>query len=346
MDIGSLAGRYRGRRILVTGHTGFKGAWLCILLERLGAEVWGMALDPRPGDLYAAAGLGGGPGDIRGDIRDPASVQQAVLSARPDCIVHLAAQALVGQGRKRPLTTFQTNIIGTANILQAAYSAGTQAVLVATSDKAYLPSGRPCSEGDPLGGLEPYSASKAAAEMVAMSYRHMDGGPCVATARAGNVIGGGDRTHGRIVPDTVRALEAGERLMLRDPGAVRPWQHVLEVLWGYLVLASRLMDGEGAGAWNFGPSEGCTVGRLVDVFSEAWGGRPPCEVDPDPPAENTLLLLDPSKALLELGWSCRLGWESAVARTAREYLQLYRSGSPRQMMEQSIGSYAALWKDT
>jgi CDP-glucose 4,6-dehydratase len=263
-----MRSHYAGRRVLVTGHTGFKGSWLSLWLKELGAEVFGYALDPNTAPaLFTLAGVAAAVDDARGDVRDAEALRARVAEVVPDTIFHLAAQPLVRASYDDPLTTFGTNVMGTVNLLDAVRRAGRPCVVVVvTTDKVYEETdGFACRETDPLGGADPYSASKACAELVTSSYARSFFGAAasalagvrVATARAGNVIGGGDFATDRLVPDLVRAIRAGEPLRLRHPGAVRPWQHVLEPLSGYLWLAARLASDDGAGlteGWNFGPS--------------------------------------------------------------------------------------------
>jgi CDP-glucose 4,6-dehydratase len=317
---------WRGTRILLTGHTGFKGAWLALWLSRLGAEVYGFSGHPPSSpSLYAEAGLSDVlAGEQHGDVRDDAAVRRAFDAAQPELVLHLAAQAIVRRSLVDPLETWTTNVVGTANVLQA-LPGTTRAVVVVTSDKCYrdIETGRPMVEDDPLGGKDPYSASKAAQELVASSHRGTllaDRGVQVATARAGNVIGGGDWAADRLVPDLMRAALAGEPLVLRNPHAVRPWQHVLNPLSGYLALAERLLEGPGFDrAWNFGPDadDARPVSWIVDRISDRWPGAVPevrVEGDPDAAKESVLLRLDSSLARDELGW--RPAWDLAAGLDA------------------------------
>jgi CDP-glucose 4,6-dehydratase len=316
---------WAGRRVLVTGHTGFKGGWLSLWLQRLGAEVTGFSAPP-PTDpsLFALARVGEVVADVRGDVRDRAAVEAAVRGARPDVVLHLAAQPLVRRAWREPLDAFAINALGTAHVLDAVRAhAEDAAVVVVTTDKVYADpdSGRRFREGDPLGGKDPYSASKAAAELVAAAYRDSYG-LRIATARAGNVIGGGDWAEDRILPEAVRASAAGRALVVRAPGAVRPWQHVLNPLSGYLLLAERLVGSrEPAAAWNFAPapeSEQRTVGWLVERFAAELGGGLEVQVPAggDGPREAARLGLDPTLAAERLGWTERWPLERGVAATA------------------------------
>jgi CDP-glucose 4,6-dehydratase len=305
---------WAGRRVLLTGHTGFKGAWLSLWLAELGAEVTGLALPPdQTPSLFEEAHVGERITSTIGDIRDRAVVEDAFRRARPEIVLHLAAQALVRRSYREPVETYATNVMGTAHVLEAARrSPGLQAVVVVTTDKCY--ENRewiwPYRESEPLGGHDPYSSSKACAELVVSAYRRSflaEQGIGVASARAGNVIGGGDWSEDRLLPDLIRAFEEGRPAIVRRPDAVRPWQHVLEPLHGYLLLAERLAGGEKvAEAWNFGPTElgAASVRHVADALVREWGGTAVWRHVPDPgPHEATLLRLDISKARAELGWT-------------------------------------------
>jgi CDP-glucose 4,6-dehydratase len=316
------------RRVLVTGHTGFKGAWLSLWLQSLGADVSGLAAG-RPSEpcLYQLAGVGSNISEHILDIRDAGAVLGAVRESDPEVVLHLAAQPLVRRSLRDPAGTYETNVMGTVNVLEAVRHAAphVRAIVVVTSDKCYENRGdrpRRFVEGDPLGGEDPYSSSKACAELLAAAYRSsffsLDGSPRLGTARAGNVIGGGDWGEDRLVADSVRAVESGEALRIRNPHAVRPWQHVLNPLSGYLVLAQALWAGsDAARAWNFGPSTGDTwpVGRVVQRLGELWEGKLRWELDGGAsPAEAAHLELDSSAAERELGWACPWDLEQALAR--------------------------------
>jgi CDP-glucose 4,6-dehydratase len=324
---------FRDVRVLVTGHTGFKGAWLCAWLHACGAELSGLALAPesdRP-SLYAELQLAGQMRSTIGDIRDAETVKRCVASTAPEIIFHLAAQPLVRRSYADPLGTFATNVMGTAHVLEAARAQqSVRAIVCVTSDKCY--ENRDWfwgyRETDPLGGRDPYSASKAAAELVAQSYRESlffpDKRIGLATARGGNVIGGGDWAEDRVIPDLVRARLAGRPLVLRNPQAVRPWQHVLELIRGYCLLGARLLDGDpsSAGAWNFGPApeNEITVRELVDRCAGLWGGDGfAVRVEPSSLPESHHLRLDNSKARSVLGWSPRLAIDETAALTVAWY---------------------------
>jgi CDP-glucose 4,6-dehydratase len=314
---------WAGRRVLVTGHTGFKGAWLALYLHAIGAEVHGLATRPpttpslyelaRVGDLLA--------GEHTVDVTDAPAVERALSDTRPEVVLHLAAQAIVRTALTDPATTFAVNVTGTATLLQHVPKT-TEAIVVVTSDKCYrdVESGRPMTEDDPLGGDDPYSASKAAQELAAASIRRARDLP-LATARAGNVIGGGDFARDRLIPDLVRAAEHRTPLALRNPGAVRPWQHVLNPLAGYLVLAEHLLGGEPVReAFNFGPDP--EDAKPVRWLAERWPPpRPAIETHDDAQAgkEATTLRLDSTKAEHRLGWRPTWDLERGLAATAAWY---------------------------
>lgn len=326
---------FRGAKVLVTGHTGFKGAWLCEWLNALGAHVTALALPPpddRP-SLFADLDLAARVDSRFCDIRDPLAVAQIMNEAKPDIVLHLAAQALVRPSYAFPIETFDTNVMGTAHVLQAAGDVGTvKAIVCVTTDKVYHNNEWlwPYRENDRLGGHDPYSASKAAAEIVAAVYRDnlfANGkGPAMATARGGNVIGGGDWSKDRLIPDIVRFVMAGDPIVLRSPKSVRPWQHVLELCRGYLMLAQALATkpASAADAWNFGPgAQGeANVETVVRLALKEYG-RPDHEVRIEPPPEalkeSKLLRLDISKAEAELDWRPIVDLRTGVAMTMQWY---------------------------
>lgn len=333
----SLGGSYRGRRVLVTGHTGFKGAWLALMLDALGAKVTGVSLDA-PGSPNHWALLKLGIPDHRIDIRDAKTLRQTIEKAEPEIVFHLAAQSLVRRSYREPLLTWETNVTGTANVLEACrHVASLKAIVVATTDKCYENSetGQAYKETDKLGGHDPYSASKAAAEMVAASYRSAffqeQSAPLLATVRAGNVIGGGDWSEDRLIPDLVRALAKNEKLVIRSPDAVRPWQHVLDLLAGYLQLGGKLLSGDKAfaEAWNFGPDPGgnCTVGGVLEKLRKEWP-KMQWELTSAPqPHEAKLLSLDSGKARNRLGWKPRFTLDEGLKSTADWYKHFYEKNS-------------------
>lgn len=321
---------WRGKRVLLTGHTGFKGSWLTLWLDRLGAEVTGISLPPgTTPNLYSEAKVGALCQSRVCDIRDASALAEIIRVARPEIVFHLAAQPLVRASYREPRVTFETNVTGTANVLDALRRIDSVRVAVmVTTDKVYrdLDSPAPHQEDDPLGGHDPYSASKAACEMVIASYRHAflsAQGVAVASARAGNVIGGGDWSEDRVIPDAVRAWQAGRVLEIRRPQAVRPWQHVLEPLFGYLTLAHRLWEQPAlAGAYNFGPQPGDTaaVRELVELARSAYGcGDVHFGDGGEGPHESAWLALEVSKAKIVLGVSPRLTLTQAVMRTMAWY---------------------------
>ncbi|MFI5362309.1 MAG: CDP-glucose 4,6-dehydratase [Elusimicrobiota bacterium] len=327
-----FGGAYRGRRVLVTGQTGFKGAWLSLWLHDLGAEVAGYALAPDTNpSLHDQLGLPSLIDSRFGDVRDAAQLARTLRETRPEIVFHLAAQPLVRASYDAPADTFATNVLGAANLLDAVRGAESVRVcVVVTTDKCYAnqEDGRAYREDDRLGGRDPYSASKACAELVVASYRdsffRKDGRVSLSSARAGNVIGGGDWAADRLVPDCMRALEAGRPVAIRNPGSVRPWQHVLDPLSGYLALAARQLAEPAAfaEAWNFGPDPGAalTTSEVADLVVRAWGsGRWTNASDPSAPHEAALLSLDSSKARGRLGWLPGYGAQEAVSRTVAWY---------------------------
>ena len=328
---------YRGRRVLVTGHTGFKGSWLSLWLTTLGATVTGLALDP-PTEPSHWDLLGLPITDHRADVRDGQAVRAIIADVEPEVVFHLAAQPLVRRSYREPLMTWETNVMGTAHVLDAVrHTPSVRAVVVVTSDKCYLNRElpRPYREDDPLGGHDPYSASKAAAEIVAASYRDSffrdSGTVLIATARGGNVIGGGDWSEDRLVPDLVRAVSNGEPLVIRSPEATRPWQHVLDCLSGYLVLGQRLLAGQAefAEAWNFGPAEEGTrtVEQVLSALKGVWPEVHLQQSGDSGPHEAGLLQLDIKKAQTRLAWHPVWGFEDAIAATARWYQRWVKSGT-------------------
>ena len=333
---------YGTRRVLVTGHTGFKGSWLALWLARMGADVHGFALPPDqgPDNLYERAGVASAIQVAEVDLRHAEAVLRHVREVQPQLVFHLAARAWVQQGYEDPLATFATNTLGTAHVLEAArQTSSVEAVICVTTDKVYRDRGadRAYQESDELGGLDPYSASKAAAELIARCYGHTlhpERPFALATARGGNVIGGGDWSPHRIVPDIVRAIRSGRPLRLRRPEATRPWQHVLDLSYGYLLLGHRLAAqgsrwGEIDQAWNFGPAPDAemTVNDLVAAFLAGWG-EPQYPIERVEPAhqETTSLRLDSARANNTLSWQPLLDGATAIEWTAdwyRRYLAGY-----------------------
>jgi CDP-glucose 4,6-dehydratase len=331
------AGFWSGRRVLVTGDTGFKGSWLSLWLHALGAEVHGFARGvPTEPSLYALANLGELAQHRDGDVRDADAVREAVAAVRPDVLLHLAAQPLVRRSFADPVGTYATNVMGTVHVLEAARATEVPVVVVVTTDKCYENREWPWGyrEPEPLGGHDPYSSSKACAELVTAAYRSSyfdsDGAPAVASARAGNVFGGGDWGEDRLLPDLFRAVLAGEPLRVRNPRSVRPWQHVLNPLAGYLVLAERLAaDRTLAQAYNLGPADqdAREVGWIVERLAALWDAPLRWEHDPGPhPHEAGWLKLDSSLARQRLHWQPVWDLEAGLARTA-EWFRAYRDGA-------------------
>jgi CDP-glucose 4,6-dehydratase len=341
---------WRGKRVLLSGHTGFKGGWLSLWLQRLGAEVTGVALAPNTSpSLFETARVADGMRSHRLDIRDAPAVASLAQAVQPDIVLHLAAQPLVRASYRDPLASFSTNVMGTANVLDALRGLDSVRVAVmVTTDKVYqnLEHAYPYREDDALGGHDPYSASKAASEIVIASYRDAflaRQGVAIASARAGNVIGGGDWSEDRLIPDAVRAWQAGQTLSIRSPQAIRPWQHVLEPLAGYLRLAEVLWAQPTlAGAYNFGPNthEAATVRYVVDLAKCSYGI---CAVSyengSDGVHEASRLALETAKARQVLNIQPRWPLDQAVARTMAWYAAQGGGASARDLCEADIGAY-------
>jgi CDP-glucose 4,6-dehydratase len=342
---------WRGKRVFLTGHTGFKGAWATQWLSLLGAEVTGLALAPdtEPA-LFSAARMEGLCRSHLIDLKDRAAVAALVDRSEPEIVLHMAAQPLVRRSYREPVETFQTNMMGTVHLLDAIRlaSVAPKAVLIVTSDKVYANdnAGRAFAEGDRLGGHDPYAASKAATEIVAASYRDAflaERGIRLATVRGGNVIGGGDFSQDRIVPDLYRAAIRGETLLLRSPRAVRPWQHVLDCLSGYLAFAEDLaLKPSPPEALNIGPDPGepIPVGMLASTIQAAVGvGNAWQRDDAHGPKEMTMLSLDPSAAHARLGWTDRLPGRAGLLWTARWYADFAHGGHARELVLRDIEGY-------
>lgn len=360
-----FGGAYAGKRVLVTGHTGFKGSWLSVMLTEMGAEVFGLALAPyTERDLFVSAGVERLlAGHAICDVRDIHGVTAAVHVARPDIVFHLAAQPLVRYSYECPAETYDVNVVGTANVLDSVrLHAAFAPTVVITSDKCYRNDERldPYAEDAPLGGHDPYSSSKACQELLSAAYRDSYWVPegrawALKTVRAGNVIGGGDWAADRIIPDAVKALLACEDIGVRNPASVRPWQHVLEPLGGYLALGARMLSGAESlsGAYNFGPSpeSHLTVGELMDEFVDVWGSGA-WRHTPQPGAvhEASLLALDATRAQRELGWAPVLGARDAV-RMSAEWYRAQASGVDmlgvtREQIDRYAADATAVWRLT
>ena len=330
---------WRGRRVLLTGHTGFKGSWTALLLHSLGAEVCGFALPPEHDDgLFNLAGVANDLLHRIGNINDPAALKTLFVQFRPEIVLHMAAQSLVRRSYAQPVDTHMTNIMGTVHVLEAIRLVDSvRAAIIVSSDKCYENLGldRGYHENDPLGGSDPYSSSKAGTELVTQSYRRSyfndASSPQVATARAGNVIGGGDWSTDRLVPDAVRAFCANQTLQIRNPLSVRPWQHVIDPVLGYLGLAERLIgDGKPfAESWNFGPGPASevTVGEVADHLVRRWGADASwCRDGAEHPREAAYLRLDCTKANTRLGWNPALSLQQSLDMTV-EWYKHFAAGS-------------------
>ncbi len=354
-----LRATYAGKRVLLTGHTGFKGAWLTLWLERLGAKVTGLSLEPEAQSVFLTAGVQSSCEHHVGDIRHFAQVREAVQAARPEIVFHLAAQALVRKSYAEPLATIETNINGTAHVLEAIRVTKQRCgVVVVSSDKCY--ENREWVYGyreeDAMGGHDPYSMSKGATELITASWRRSffplsklaEHGVGIASARAGNVIGGGDWAADRIVPDCIRSLAKGEPIGVRSPHAIRPWQHVLEPLGGYLMLGVKLLTAarpqDFCDGWNFGPAAASAqpVSALANALVKAWGqGSWVDQSDPKAHHEASLLRLSIDKAHAKLGWLPRWDFDETIARTVAWYRAQQEGASAAQLKALTLEQIAA-----
>lgn len=334
---------------LVTGHTGFKGAWLVLMLANRGHTVTGIGLEPLAGGLFDVASVADLlAADHRIDIRDATATAQAISAAAPDVVLHLAAQPLVRESYKDPRTTFETNALGTLNVIEAVSNTpSVKAHVVITTDKVYRNVDQEAGyvETDPLGGADPYSASKAMADILTQSWVTSFPGVPTAIARGGNVIGGGDVSPDRLLVDLLRSFEAGEATPIRYPDAVRPWQHVLDCLNGYLVLADALLEGRGTGEWNIGPGRESfvSVGSVADLAAALWGDGAGWRNDSDEhPHEANLLALDATKVSTELGWHNKLPFPASLEWTVEWQKALLAGTDAREQTMAQIAAFEQL----
>jgi CDP-glucose 4,6-dehydratase len=347
---------WQGRRVFLTGHTGFKGSWLALWLSKVGAQIRGYALDPGTDpNLFTLASVDKVIDDVRGDIRNYAKLEASMTEFKPEVVFHLAAQPLVRRSYADPVGTYSTNVMGTVNLLEAIRKTpSVRSVLCVTTDKCYENQEWvwPYRENDPLGGHDPYASSKACAEIVVAAYRSSffpvelmrEHNVALATARAGNVIGGGDWSEDRLIPDLIRGFESGHPVMIRRPNAIRPWQHVLDPLHGYIVLAEKLLaePANFASAFNFGPGEedAWPVERIASKLAHMWGGGATWRKDSEPsPHETNVLRLDASKARLLLGWKPRLNIETALEWTVAWYSAAHQGANMAEVTEKQISEY-------
>ena len=351
MDLQHVLQFYNGKRVLVTGHTGFKGSWLCRLLQNAGADVYGYALSPEELSLFRLARIEEGVTSLIGDVRDAAALRAFFEKAQPEIVFHLAAQPIVREGYRSPAYTYETNVMGTVNLLDCVRQVGgVRSFLNVTTDKVYENTERADGyrESDPLDGFDPYANSKSCSELVTATYRRSyfaDGTPAISTARAGNVIGGGDFSADRIIPDCVRAAVAGQPVVLRHPEAVRPFQHVLEPLFAYLMIAAAQAKTPSlAGCYNVGPDvDDCVqTGQLTDFFVKAWGDGMKWETyDDHGPHESVYLKLNCDKLKSAFDWSPRWHVQTAVEKTVEWEKCRVSGGDVRACMDAQIADYLA-----
>jgi CDP-glucose 4,6-dehydratase len=345
-------GFWNGKRVLITGNTGFKGAWLSLWLADTGANVIGYSLPaPTNPSLFDAARLSDVTNSIEGDVRDLDRLKRVIAREKPDVIFHLAAQSIVRESYSDPVTTYATNVMGTVHLLEAARGSSARAIVIVTSDKCYENKewAWPYRENEPMGGRDPYSSSKGCAELVTAAYRasFFADGPAIASARAGNVIGGADWAKDRLVPDLVRAFERGEAAVIRNPLAIRPWQHVLEPLAGYVILAQTLYEKrEGSEGWNFGPADTDVrpVEWIADTLVSLWGGGAQWTHDrAHHPHEAHTLTLDSSRARRILGWRPRLSLHDALEWIVEWHKEFVAApSSARDLTLRQISRFEAL----
>ena len=351
-----FGGIYENRKVLITGHTGFKGSWLCILLNKLGAHVYGYALDPPTNpSLYIEANIDEFVKSFIGDIRNLEYLQEVMSKVQPEIVIHMAAQPLVRESYKIPVETYAVNVMGTVNLLEVCRNTpGVKAIINVTTDKCY--ENREWHwgyrENEPMGGYDPYSNSKGCSELVTASYRNSyfnpknynDHGVAVASVRAGNVIGGGDWANDRLIPDFIRAITRGEEIKIRSPYAIRPWQHVLEPLSGYLSLAAKLYsDGsQFADAWNFGPDDrdAKNVEWITNNICKIWGEGASFSIDTNPqPHEANYLKLDCSKAKAELNWIPKWNIETTLKSIVDWNKAFLKGKDIRKVTSEQINTY-------
>jgi len=352
----ALVKTWQGRRVFLTGHTGFKGSWLALWLARLGAQIRGYALDPSTEpNLFNQASVSSVVEDVRGDVRDYAKLEASMVEFAPDVVFHLAAQPIVRRSYVDPVGTYGTNVMGTVHLMEAIRrTPSVRAAVCVTTDKCYQNQEWiwPYRETDPLGGYDPYASSKACAEIVSAAYRssffpterlqeHHVG---LATARAGNVMGGGDWSEDRLIPDLIRGFRSNQPVLIRRPNAIRPWQHVLDPLHGYLMLAQELLaqPARFASAYNFGPSDEdiWPVERIATKLVRMWGDGASWIRDSVPSVhEDQVLRLDASKARVELGWKPRLGIEAALEWTTEWYRAWNQGDNMAEFTEKQIAEY-------
>lgn len=331
---------------LITGHTGFKGAWLIMLLKERGHTVSGVSLEPTTDSLFNKVKANKSLiFDLRCDISELGKLEQSFKKVKPDVVIHLAAQSLVKESYREPILTMRTNVLGTLNVLRASQAVGgVKAQLIVTTDKVYENVGKPTGylETDPLGGKDPYSASKAMADIATQSWLASFDNPPTAIARAGNVIGGGDVCADRLIPDLVSSYWSGQIPQLRAPDSVRPWQHVLDCLNGYLLLVDKILETKVNGAWNFGPTDlqSKSVADVAEIAGDAWGITTKWQQDFSPhPNEASQLLLNSNKARKELGWSDKLNFEESIRWTIDWYKNVYEGLDPVKAILKNIWEF-------
>jgi len=344
---------WMGKKVFITGHTGFKGGWLCLWLRLMGAHVTGYSLSPKSNqNLFTVADVGQGIDSIIGNIQNITELKRAILKARPEIIIHMAAQAIVRYSYEEPVETYLTNVIGTVNLMEAIRSApSVKAVINVTTDKCYENQDWVWGyrETDKLGGFDPYSSSKTCSEIVTSAYRtsfftNRENPVSIATARAGNVIGGGDWSEDRLIPDAIAAFNARDILHIRNPYSIRPWQHVLEPLAGYLKLAEKLYEGKDlyAGSWNFGPNEGESIDVLsiVKMMADGWGDKVEWSIQNGVhPHESKVLKLDSTKSKQMLDWKPRLTIEKSIDLVLKWNRSHVAGESMKEVTEKQIKYY-------